>query len=85
MPFMSAEQAKLLSDVANIKITIYRERLASLIEKSAEQGNTAVMTHFPKHLALHDIRELSAELTELGYNVRFEVNEFYYNFNVYWL
>jgi hypothetical protein len=85
MPFMTAEQAKILSDVANIKIEVYKERLASLIEKSAAQGNTAVITHFPKHLRLEDIRALSAELTELGYNVRFEVNEFYYNFNVYWL
>jgi hypothetical protein len=85
MTFMTAEQAKILSDVANVKIEFYKQRLAGLIEKSAGHGNTAVITFFPKHLPLEDIRALSAELTELGYNVRFEVNEFYYSFNVYWL
>lgn len=39
----------------------------------------------PKHLPLEDIRYLSAELTELGYQVRFEVNGFFYSFNVYWM
>lgn len=85
MIFMSAEQAKILSDVVNLNIDVYKPRLAKLIEENAQQGNTAVMTVFPKHLPLDDIRSLSAELTELGYNVRFEVHEFYYSFNVYWL
>ena len=82
---MTADQAKVLSDVANVNIEVYKPRLAKLIEENAKQGNTAVITVFPKHLPLEDIRALSAELTELGYNVRFEVLEFYYSFNVYWL
>ena len=85
MTFMTADQAKVLSDVANLNIEVYKPRLAKLIEENAKQGNTAVITVFPKHLPLEDIRPLSAELTELGYNVRFEVLEFYYSFNVYWL
>lgn len=85
MNFISADQAKILSDVVNLNIDVYKPRLAKLIEENAQQGNTAVMTVFPKHLPLDDIRSLSAELTELGYNVRFEVHEFYYSFNVYWL
>ena len=82
---MTADQAKVLSDVANLNIEVYKPRLAKLIEENAKQGNTPVITVFPKHLPLEDIRALSAELTELGYNVRFEVLEFYYSFNVYWL
>ena len=82
---MTADQAKVLSDVANLNIEVYKPRLAKLIKENAKQGNTAVITVFPKHLPLEDIRALSAELTELGYNVRFEVLEFYYSFNVYWL
>lgn len=82
---MTADQAKVLSDVANLNIEVYKPRLAKLIEENAKQGNTAVITVFPKHLPLEDIRALSAELTELGYNVRFKVLEFYYSFNVYWL
>ncbi|WP_216934436.1 MULTISPECIES: hypothetical protein [unclassified Acinetobacter] len=85
MAFMTADHAKILSNVANLDIEIYKPRLAQLIEDNAKQGNTAVLTVFPKHLPLDDIRSLSAELTELGYNVRFEVHEFYYSFNVYWL
>ena len=85
MTFISAEQAKILSDVANVKMEFFKDRLAGLIQQSAEQGNTAVMTYFPKHLPLADIRALSAELSELGYMVRFEVHEFYYSFNIYWL
>lgn len=85
MTFMTADQAKVLSDVANLNIEVYKPRLAKLIEENAKQGNTAVITVFPKHLPLEDTRALSAELTELGYNVRFEVLEFYYSFNVYWL
>ncbi|ENW86671.1 hypothetical protein F906_01730 [Acinetobacter pseudolwoffii] len=85
MTFMTADQAKVLSDVANLNIEVYKPRLAKLIEENAKQGNTAVITVFPKHLPVEDIRALSAELTELGYNVRFEVLEFYYSFNVYWL
>ena len=80
MTFMTADQAKVLSDVANLNIEVYKPRLAKLIEENAKQGNTAVITVFPKHLPLEDIRALSAELTELGYNVRFEVLEFYYSF-----
>lgn len=85
MNFMTADQAKILSNVANLNIEMYKPRLAQLIEDNALQGNTAVLTVFPKHLPLEDIRALSAELTDLGYNVRFEVQEFYYSFNVYWL
>ena len=36
-------------------------------------------------LPLEDIRNLSAQLTDLGYQVRFELNEFFYSFNVYWI
>ncbi|WP_180178574.1 hypothetical protein [Acinetobacter sp. YH01005] len=66
-------------------MALYKTRLALLIEENAKQRNTAVFTVLPKHLALEEIRSLSAELTELGYQVRFEVNEFFYNFNVYWI
>ena len=85
MNFMTADQAKILSNVANLNIEMYKPRRAQLIEDNARQGNTAVLTVVPKHLPLEDIRALSAELTDLGYNVRFEVQEFYYSFNVYWL
>lgn len=84
MTFLTADQAKAQSNVANVKFEFYKARLAQLILDSAEQGNTAVITHFPKHVALDEIRDLSGELTDLGYNVRFEVNEFHYNFNVFW-
>ncbi|MGE8571187.1 MAG: hypothetical protein ACN6NW_04010 [Acinetobacter amyesii] len=85
MSFLPAEYAKVLSSQANLDIALYKARLALLIEENAKQGNTAVFTVLPKHLALEEIRSLSAELTELGYQVRFEVNEFFYNFNVYWI
>ncbi|WP_180129378.1 MULTISPECIES: hypothetical protein [unclassified Acinetobacter] len=85
MSFLPAEYAKVLSSQANLDIALYKTRLALLIEENAKQGNTAVFTVLPKHLALEEIRNLSAELTELGYQVRFEVNEFFYNFNVYWI
>ncbi|WP_180170990.1 hypothetical protein [Acinetobacter sp. YH12027] len=85
MSFLPAEYAKFLSSQANLDIALYKTRLALLIEENAKQGNTAVFTVLPKHLALEEIRSLSAELTELGYQVRFEVNEFFYNFNVYWI
>lgn len=55
-----------------------------MIEENAKQGNTVAFTVLPKHLALEDIRELSSELTQLGYHVRFEVDEFFYSFNVFW-
>lgn len=85
MHFILAEQAKALSDHANLNIELYKSRLAQLIEDSAKQGNTVVFTVLPKHLPLAEIRRLSAELTELGYQVRFEVNEFFYSLNVYWI
>jgi hypothetical protein len=85
MSFLTAEQAKILSATAKLDINLYKSRLAKLIEESAQQGNTAVFAVLPKHLPLVEIRELSAELTHLGYQVRFEVNEFFYSFNVYWI
>lgn len=85
MSFITAEYAKILTATAKLDINLYKERLAKLIEESAQQGNTAVFTVLPKHLPLSEIRELSAELTQLGYQVRFEVNEFFYSFNVYWI
>ena len=84
MSFLPAEHAKVLSSQANLDISLYKARLALLIEDNAKQGNTAVFTVLPKYLPLEEIRSLSAELTELGYQARFEVNEFFYNFNVYW-
>lgn len=83
--FLTAEQAKVYSDHAKLDIELYKKRLASLIEENAKQGNTAVFTVLPKHLPLEDIRNLSAQLTDLGYQVRFELNEFFYSFNVYWI
>ncbi|WP_104472490.1 hypothetical protein [Acinetobacter indicus] len=83
--FLTAEDAKVLSAHANLDINLYKARLASLIEENAKQGNTAVFTVLPKHLPLEEIRNLSAELTQLGYQVRFEVSEFFYSFNVYWI
>lgn len=85
MVFLTADQAKLISDISNVTMDFYKNRLANAIEDSAKQGNTSVLTAFPKHIPLEDIRSLSAELTELGYIVRFEVKEFYYGFDVYWL
>ena len=83
--FLTAEQAKVYSDHAKLDIELYKQRLASLIEENAKQGNTADFTVLPKHLPLEDIRSLSAQLTDLGYQVRFELNEFFYSFNVYWI
>ena len=85
MSFITAEHAKILTATAKLDINLYKERLAKLIEESAQQGNTAVFAVLPKHLPLSEIRELSAELTQLGYQARFEVNEFFYSFNVYWI
>ena len=82
--FLTAEQAKVYSDHAKLDIELYKQRLASLIEENAKQGNTAVFTVLPKHLALEDIRGLSSELSQLGYHIRFEVDEFFYSFNVFW-
>ena len=50
----------------------------------AKQGNTAVFTVLPKNLPLVEIRSLSAELVAMGYHTQFEVNEFFYTFNVFW-
>lgn len=83
--FINAEQAKIMSNQAYLDIEVYKLRLASVIEESAKQGNTAVFTVLPKHLPLEDIRHFSAELTQLGYQVRLEVEEFYYRLNVYWI
>lgn len=85
MAFIPADQAKMISDISNVTMEFYKNRLATAIEDSARQGNTSVLTAFPKHIPLEDIRALSAELTELGYIIRFEVKEFYYGFDVYWL
>ena len=83
--FLTAEQAKVYSDYAKLDIELYKQRLAALIEENAKHGNTAVFTVLPKHLPLEYIRNLSAQLTDLGYQVRFELNEFFYSFNVYWI
>ncbi|ENV15305.1 hypothetical protein [Acinetobacter guillouiae] len=82
--FIHAEDAKRLAANSNLNIELYKVRLAQMIEENAKQGNTAVFTVLPKHLALEDIRGLSSELTQLGYHVRFEVDEFFYSFNVFW-
>lgn len=82
--FIPAHEAKALADQVQLNIELYKARLAQMIEDQAKQGNTAIITVLPKHLALEEIRHLSAELTQLGYHVRFEVDEFYYRFNVYW-
>lgn len=82
--FISAEKAKIFAQSMNYDIGVYRKRLAELIEENAKIGNTAVFTVLPKQLPLDEIRQLSANLTELGYSVRFEVKEFYYSFNVHW-
>ena len=83
--FINAELAIFLSIQAYLDMEVSKLRLASLIEESAKQGNTAVFTVLPKHLPLEDIRHFSAELTQLGYQVRLEVEEFYYRLNVYWI
>ena len=83
--FIDAAQAKALSQNAELDFAIYKQRLAKMIEDNAQQGNTSVFTVLPKHFAIEEIRQLSAELTQLGYHVRFEVDEFYYTFNVYWI
>lgn len=82
--FISAEQAKNYSQHANLNIELYQSKLAEMIEENAKQGNTAVFTVLPKYLPLEDIRQLSSTLTQMGYHVRFEVNQFYYSFNVHW-
>lgn len=82
--FISASEAKRLVENSNVNIELYKMRLAQMIEENAKQGNTAVFTVLPKHLALVDIRGLSSELTQLGYHVRFEVDESFYSFNVFW-
>lgn len=82
--FISASEAKRLVEHSNLNIELYKTRLAQLIEENAKQGNTAVCAVLPKHLPLEDIRSLSAELTHLGYQVRFEVDESFYSFNVFW-
>ncbi len=46
--FINAEQAKIMSNQAYLDIEVYKLRLASLIEESAKQGNTAVFTSSAK-------------------------------------
>lgn len=82
--FIHATHAKVLSQNAELDFAIYQKRLAKMIEDNAQQGNTSVFTVMPKHFSIEDIRQLSVQLTQLGYHVRFEVDEFYYTFNVYW-
>ena len=82
--FMSADKAKQYSQSVNFETSAYKKRLAEMIEQNAKQGNTAVFTILPKHLDIADIHSISADLTQLGYSVRFEVKEFYYSFNVHW-
>lgn len=82
--FIHALEAKTMAANSNLDIELYKTRLAQLIIENANQGNTAVFTVLPKHLALEDIRALSAELTQLGYHIKFEVDEFFYTFNVFW-
>ncbi|WP_089604680.1 hypothetical protein [Acinetobacter piscicola] len=82
--FIPASEAKRLVENSNLNIGLYKMRLAQLIEDNAKQGNTVVFTVLPKHLALENIRGLSSELTQLGYHIRFEVNESFYSFNVFW-
>ncbi|AXQ21674.1 hypothetical protein BEN71_06165 [Acinetobacter wuhouensis] len=82
--FIHALEAKKMAANSNLDIELYKTRLAQLIIENANQGNTAVFTVLPKHLALEDIRALSAELTQLGYHIKFEVDEFFYTFNVFW-
>ena len=82
--FIHALEAKKMAANSNLDNELYKTRLAQLIIENANQGNTAVFTVLPKHLALEDIRALSAELTQLGYHIKFEVDEFFYTFNVFW-
>ena len=81
--FIPASEAKQLVESSQLNIELYKKNLAKMIHDNAQQGNTAVFTVLPKHLPLEDIRALSAELTHLGYQVRFEVDEFFYSFNVF--
>ena len=82
--FISASVAKQMVEHSTLNLQLYKMRLAQLIEENAKLRNTAVCAVLPKHLPLEDIRALSAELTHLGYQVRFEVDEFFYSFNVFW-
>ncbi len=82
--FIYASEAKEVAANSNLDIELFKTRLSQLIIDSANQGNTAVFTVLPKYLALEEIRALSAELTQLGYHIRFEVDEFFYTFNVFW-
>lgn len=82
--FIPASEAKQLVESSQLNIELYKKNLAKMIHDNAQQGNTAVFTVLPKHLPLEDIRALSAELTHLGYQVRFEVDEFFYSFNAFW-
>lgn len=82
--FLSVDKEKNFAQSISYDINIYKQHLAQLIEDNTESGNTAVFTVLPKHLTLSEVRCLTSNLTELGYAVRFEVKESYYNFNVYW-
>ncbi|MDY6467015.1 hypothetical protein SKM54_07760 [Acinetobacter faecalis] len=82
--FINAEKAKLFAQSVSYDMSIYKKRLAQLIEENAKQGNTAVFTVLPKHLVLSEIHRLSSDLNQLGYSIRFEVKEFYYSFNIHW-
>ncbi len=82
--FIPAEEIKELAMNANLNISLYKSRLAQMILDGAKQGNTAVFTVLPKNLPLVEIRSLSAELVAMGYHTQFEVNEFFYTFNVFW-
>ena len=70
--FINAEKAKLFAQSVSYDMSIYKKCLAHLIEENAKQGNTAVFTVLPKHLDLSEIHRLSADLTQLGYSIRFE-------------
>jgi len=83
MDIIPAEHAKLWTLEAGLTITVVRDKLNDLIEQAARQGNTVIFMILPKYIALEDIHALSAELHEIGYQVRFGLEESYYYFNIH--
>ncbi len=62
--FINAEKAKLFAQSVSYDMSIYKKRLAQLIEENAKQDNTAVFTELPKHMALSEIYRLSSDLNQ---------------------
>lgn len=84
MDIIPVEQAKRWTEEAGLNMNKIRQNLNEFIEQAARQGLNIVFMVLPKYIPVEEIHGLSAELRELGYQVKFGLEENYYYFNVHW-